>query len=509
VTENKGKRTPGVDGVTFDNPEMKMDGVLSLKRRGYKPQPLRRVEIPKSNGKTRLLGIPTMKDRAMQALHHMAVDPVAESLADRNSYGFRKARSTEDARDQAFNVLAKGFSAEWVLEGDIKACFDNIDHHWLESNIPMDKEILKKWLTAGVISKGQLFPTTAGTPQGGIISPTLANLALDGMERMLNQRFRRKSWRDESDKKRILSFSPRVNFVRYADDFIITGISKEILQDEVLPAITEFLLKRGLNLSLEKTRIVHIDEGFDFLGWNFRKYKGKLLIKPSNKNVKAFMKDVRDTIDENKTAKTANLIAKLNPKIKGWANYHKGAVAKEAFATVDEYIWMRLWAWAKRRHPQKRLPWIKKKYFMREGNRDWVFFGNATLRNGEPRIVQLAKAADVPIVRHSKIKVDANPYSGRDELYFERREFKKILGKVDGKRRVHGLWLDQNGICPICRQRIDLEDEGELHIHHLIPRCQGGKDTKENTVLLHPECHRQVHFRKEPLVTGQPRERSA
>jgi RNA-directed DNA polymerase len=287
VTENQGKRTPGVDGTTWSTPELKSRAVLSLKQRGYKPRPLRRVYIPKSNGKMRPLGIPTMKDRAMQALYLLALEPIAECTADGNSYGFRLKRSTADAIEKCFTVLCRKTSAKWILEGDIKGCFDNINHDWLIAHIPTDKAILHKWLKAGFIEGRTWWLTKAGTPQGGIISPVLANMALDGLETELRRKF-----------KQAVKFqlSDMVNLVRYADDFIITGRSKEMLENEVKPLIAKFLCERGLELSPEKTSITHIDQGFDFLGFNVRKYNGKLLIMPSKKNVHVFLAKVRDQI---------------------------------------------------------------------------------------------------------------------------------------------------------------------------------------------------------------------
>ena len=187
VTENQGKKTPGVDGETWSTPVDKSQAVLSLKRHGYKPMPLKRIYIPKSNGKKRPLGIPTMKDRAMQALYLLALEPISETTADGRSFGFRPKRSTADAIGQSFTALAKETSAQWILEGDIKGCFDNISHDWLLDNVPMDCKILKAWLKAGYMEKRQLFPTEAGTPQGGIISPVLTNLALDGLEAQLKE----------------------------------------------------------------------------------------------------------------------------------------------------------------------------------------------------------------------------------------------------------------------------------------------------------------------------------
>lgn len=260
VTENKGKNTPGVDKVTWKTPVAKTNAIASMKRRDYSPLPLRRVLIPKKNGKTRPLGIPVMKCRAMQALHLLALEPVAETTADLNSYGFRPERATADAGGQCFVSLARKNCAEWVLEADIQGCFDKISHDWMIANIPTDKVILKKWLKAGFVYQNELFPTEAGTPQGGIISPVLANMTLDGLEAMLAEKF-----------PKAKRMGLKMNMVRYADDFIITGNSKEWLEQEVKPAVVEFLAKRGLVLSPEKTKITHIGEGFDFLGWSIRK----------------------------------------------------------------------------------------------------------------------------------------------------------------------------------------------------------------------------------------------
>ena len=284
VTENQGKRTPGVDGETWDTPAKKASALGTLRQRGYRPRPLRRVSIPKSNGKLRPLGIPTMRDRAMQALYLLALDPIAETTADPNSYGFRTGRSTADAIEQCFTVLSRGDRAQWVLEGDIKACFDRISHDWLLAHIPIERTILQKWLSAGYMERHVFHPTEAGTPQGGIISPVLANLTLDGIERELRARYPAKSLKARQAK---------VNFVRYADDFVVTGRSKEVLETEVKPLIERFLRERGLELSQEKTSITHIEQGFDFLGQTIGKYHGKLFISPAKKNIKTFLAKVR------------------------------------------------------------------------------------------------------------------------------------------------------------------------------------------------------------------------
>ena len=237
-----------------------------------------------------------MSDRAMQALHLLALAPIAETTADPDSYGFRPERSTADAMSQCFKVLSFKRSPQWILEGDIKGCFDHISHSWMGKNIPMDKTVLHKWLKAGYVERRILFPTKEGTPQGGIVSPTLANMTLDGLQQLLAKHFPREKWKDGK------KWTPKINLVRYADDFIITGDSKELLENEVRPLVEQFLRERGLILSPDKTRITHIDEGFDFLGQNLRKYDGKPLVKPSKKNVHAFLEKVRGIIGENATA---------------------------------------------------------------------------------------------------------------------------------------------------------------------------------------------------------------
>src|SRR6266851_764428 len=406
VTENEGKNTPGVDKVTWKTPVAKTNAIASLKRRGYSPLPLRRVFILKKNGKTRPLGIPAMQCRAMQALHLLALEPIAETTADLNSYAFRPERSTADAGEQCFNALAKKTSAEWVLEADIQSCFDKISHDWMIANVPTDRVILKKWLKAGFVYQNVLFPTDAGTPQGGIVSPVAANMTLDGLEAMLAEKFPRAKPR-----------GLKMNMVRYADDFIITGHSKEWLEHEVRPAVVEFLAERGLVLSPEKTRITHIKDGFDFLGWNIRKYNGKLLMKPSKANVKAHLDQIREVIKANKAAKQANLIRLLNPVLRGWANYHCHVVAKKTFVRNDANVWSLLWQWATRRHPNKGAQWVKEKYFKTRGARHGVFAATEKREDGTQREVLLLNECDTPIQRHVKIQSAANPHDPKWEQY--------------------------------------------------------------------------------------------
>lgn len=481
VTENSGKRTPGVDRIVWNTPVKKEAAVHNLKQRGYQALPLRRLYIPKPNGKMRPLGIPTMKDRAMQALYLLALDPVAESTADPNSYGFRKDRSTADAIAQCFNVLGKRHSPQWILEGDLKACFDEISHSWMLAHIPTDKTILRKWLRAGFIDKNALHPTEAGTPQGGIISPVAANLTLDGLEVLLRERF------PQAGHGR----SALVNMVRYADDFIITGRTKQLLELEVKPLVTAFFKTRGLELSQEKTRITHIEEGFDFLGQNVRKYNGKLLIKPSRKNVRAFLDKVRRVIKANRQATTGGLIALLNPILRGWAHYHRHVVSSATFCKVDSAIFNCLWRWARRRHRNKPSRWIYRKYFEHLDDRGHVFRERGCGRDGKPTLSCLFHAASLSIVRQVKIKGEANPYDPQWETYFERRLDLTMEAHPRRRQQLLRLWLGQQGLCPVCGHKITRMTGWRSH--RLIWRVFGGSTARSNRVLLHPQCHSRVH----------------
>jgi RNA-directed DNA polymerase len=493
VTENQGKRTAGVDGEIWDTPDKKAKAVQRLRQRGYHPRPLRRIYIPKSDGKRlRPLGIPCLRDRAMQALYLLALDPIAETLADPNSYGFRKERSPADAIEQCHNVLSNRKSAQWILEGDIRACFDRISHEWLLAHIPMDKAILRKWLKAGYMEQQVLYPTETGTPQGAICSPVLANLTLDGLERKLREYFPKTTTRGQTAK---------VNLVRFADDFIITGSSRELLEKQVQPLVEQFMQERGLELSPEKTRITHIEDGFDFLGQNTREYTGKILIKPSRKNVAAFLGKVRRTIRANAQATAGHLIVQLNPMIRGWANYHQHVSSKQTFSKVDHAIFQALWQWAKRRHSKKPKRWIKNKYFHTVGRRHWVFRGEITGKDGRPETVRLFYAADVPIKRHIKIKGKANPYDPEWEVYLEERLGVKTVDDLQGRRTLLYLWKEQNGICPVCGEKITRLTG--WHNHHIVWRTKGGGDGLENRVLLHPNCHSQIHSRG--LAVAKPR----
>ena len=405
VTTNRGAKTPGVDNVRWRTDKQKLQAAFSLKRHGYRPRPLRRHYIPKPNGKLRPLSIPTLHDRAMQALYALALAPIAETLADRNSYGFREGRRCADALEQCFTVLSRTTSAPWVLEGDIRACFDEISHEWLLQHVPMDKQILQAWLKAGYWEQGRLFPTVAGTPQGGLISPWLSNLALDGMEAAV------KADTQSRDK---------VHFVRYADDFIVTSANRELLEQKVKPALTAFLAQRGLQLSEQKTVLTHIQTGFDFLGHTVRKYGDKLLITPAKSKVARVCHKIGELIQAAVGLTQEALLRQLNPLLRGWANYYRNGASARTFAKLDYYVYRRLRRWMHRRHPTKSKAWKWQKYFTAAGDKG-VFSVRLGPKTGENRVLALYRVASTQIERHLKVRGKANPYDPKDTEYFQKR----------------------------------------------------------------------------------------
>lgn len=410
VVQNKGSKTPGIDGVIWRTSLQKMKAALSLKRKGYKPQPLKRIYIPKRDGRRRPLSIPTMYDRAQQALWKMALEPIAEEGADPNSYGFRPKRSAADALRQCHIVLAQRTAAPWILEADIEACFDHLDWTWLLENIPMDKIILKKFLQAGYMDTKGNQSSTRGSPQGSLISPTLMLMAMSGLERFIKSRIKPK-------------VPSKVHIITYCDDFIITGAHQEILRDKVIPLVKEFLKERGLTLSERKTKITSIKEGFNFLGHHIKRYShGMVLIKPSPQSIKSCLTELRETVKSLRGATPEVMILNLNPKIRGWCNYFRHAVAKRIFCHIDNQIYHMLSRWAYRRHPNKSKSWCLKKYFKPQGSRQWVFTGELKFKTKEKRKLFLISAQKTPIRRHIKIRGEAHPYNPLYKTYLEQRK---------------------------------------------------------------------------------------
>jgi RNA-directed DNA polymerase len=476
VTSNKGKNTPGVDGQLWNLPEKKWQAAQRLNRGKYRAKPLRRVEIPKANGKTRPLGIPVMYDRAMQVLWGLALEPIAERIADPRSYGFRRYRSAHDAIENLFNSHCKG--TEYVLDADIKGCFDNISHQWLLKHIPMDKQVLRQWLSCGVIIAGKYHPTTKGTPQGGPISPRLANLTLDGLEAATaaaahvtsHGYTRQRHWG---------YYQPSgVHVIRYADDFIVTAKRAEYLK-EAMPGIQAFLAERGLELNEEKTSVAHLDQGYEFLGFHLRRYPdGKVIIKPTASALQSVKTKASRIVKEMIARTQDDLILALRPVTLGWCQYYQTVCSQRAFEKLDNHLFLRLWWWANRRHKRKSARWIKKRYWRVEGKRQWNF---ATDRSRLPQCDHLS------IIRVRNLKIKANIFT--DEAYFKQRS--QDLAQLRMSRREAQLLRQQNGYCPMCKGILQVGDETNLH--HIQPKLLGGRNDIGNLMLVHANCHQSYH----------------
>ena len=476
--ENRGKHTPGVDGVIIDTPEARRQLLDSLTFKDYRPKPVRRVYIPKASGKRRPLGIPTIKDRAMQALVKLALEPEWESRFEANSYGFRPGRNTMDAIQAIHTILNQKGCSEWILDADISGCFDNISHDALLARIPVFKRTIRRWLKAGVVEFGQKFDSPAGTPQGGVASPLLANIALDGMERLFGC---------ETADGRLISPALRkgadagVSLIRFADDFVATAPSKEVLETYVLPKLEGFLKERGLELSRAKTRIVHVDEGFDFLGFTVKRFKGKLLAPPQKGKVLDHLRSIKAYLKQNQQAPAEKVVRDLNPVIRGWANYYRHGTAKRVFTKADHRVWQMLWGWAKRRHPKKPAKWVKQRYFKPDGN--WTFHENK---------YQLVRHSATPVTRYVKVKGKASPLDPEQASYWSERR-KRQLARKTYKRDHLEMLRRQKGKCGFCGL---LLVEGDLiDDHHLTPKHQGGSNELENRVLVHRWCHHAHHQR--------------
>jgi RNA-directed DNA polymerase len=493
--DNQGKKTAGVDGVKSLTPKQRLALVTKL-RLDSKVKPTRRVWIPKpGKQEKRPLGIPTMYDRALQALVKMALEPEWEAKFEPNSYGFRPGRSCHDSIQAIFDSIKQ--KPKFVLDADIAKCFDKIDHSALLRKLntsPTIRRQIKAWLKAGVMDKKQFQETSEGTQQGGVISPLLANIALHGMEERIKQYAEslpvsNKDGRPISRKNRRLSIS----LIRYADDFVILHEDITVVQRCQI-IISEWLADMGLELKPSKTRLTHTlhqhenqKPGFNFLGFDIRqflmgKYQSKqgfkTIITPSDEKQKIHYKRIANTINDHKQAPQAALIKKLSPIIRGWSNYYSSVCSSKTYGKLDNLVYSKLRAWAKRRHPNKSEKWVSRKYWHTIDGDNWVF--STPQESKHP--MRLLKHAETAIVRHVKVKGEASPYNG-DLVYWSSR-----MGKhPETPKGVAKLLKKQKGKCAHCGLYFNTEDM--LEVDHIIPRSKGGKDEYKNLQVLHKHCH--------------------
>lgn len=495
---NKGKQTAGVDGeiaLTSSDRLLLYNLLKEYNIKYIRPKPAKRVYIPKKNGKMRPLGIPVIKDRIFQNIVKNALEPQWEARFEPSSYGFRPKRSTQDAIVNLFTKLSSRSTRQWIFEGDFKGCFDNLNHKYIMNCLTgfPAKETIYKWLKAGYVDNNSFNNTDSGTPQGGLVSPLLANIALHGMEQELDVRY-------YLDRGNHTLARNSVGVVKYADDFVVVCKTKEEAM-AMYERLKLYLNKRGLILADDKTKVTHISEGFDFLGFNLRQYKTnngmRLLIKPSKASIKKAMVTIKNVFIQLRGKPVGELITKLNPIIRGIGNYWSSQVAKETYGNLDRYIWIKVRKHLKILHPNKPFKWIYKKYFKADytgvSKDKWI------LTDPHDNKTQLFKMSWIPIVRHTVVKHRNSPDDSSLKEYFEVRDNKDFIrNNVLSRRKIAKR---SNYKCRVCKQ--SLVGEEPLKINQIVPCKLGGYERYDNLELLHQSCQRQHRILLEKYGGGR------
>jgi len=477
--QNRGKHTPGVDGVVCKTPKDRLALFgQGLSFKGYRPKPVRRIFIPKKSGNGRRpLGIPTIKDRVMQTIVRFALEPEWESRFEANSYGFRPGRCTMDAVCALHAALRCKGSSQWILDADINSCFDKIEQEVLLKKLPVFTQVIRHWLKAGTVTFDKWEPTDSGTPQGSPLSPLLMNVALDGMERLFGSENSRGDRVCASSKT---GLDKGITLVRFADDLVVIAPTKEHIETYVLPKLKAFLKARGLTLSQVKTRIVHLDEQFDFLGFTFVRQGGRLLTKPSKKGIAAHLKQLKRYLRTHLGAPAVRVVKELNAIIRGWTNYFRHGASKAVFNKVRHRLFQMLWRWANRRHRNKSRRWIRRRYF----REDWAFHEKGAV---------LLRHDIVPVTRFTKVTGKASPMNPDEAEYWEKRRHKR-RGRETHPEVDRELQRRQDYGCGLCGVAFEEDDLAEKH--HIQPRSQGGSDDIDNLMLIHRWCHTAYHARR-------------